>query len=301
MLRAYLAANLWSCAIALLIMSTQHNFKKARPDLVPSIRRLCELKSGYNFLFILVDYVLIAVAIALSLATQNACVYLLAICVIGSRMRAFDNLLHEASHGLLFKGRRTNYFAGLVLCAFPIGSSMFAYKKSHLSHHVYLGDPARDPDLQRYRKIGLTSHPYNRSQLVKKLARVVLMLDTLGYLRNTFSAFIYVKGAPYKESILRALYYAITAGLVYYFELGTCFVLYWIVPFLTTFQIIRFFAEISEHGGLYEEPSEILMTRNNLLNPILRTILFHMEMPITSRIIFFLLFLTIIYPSVIKS
>ena len=251
-------------------MNAIYHLKKERPDLFNKLNLLNRKSSWYNFYFLCLDYSLIALSIYLSVLSDSIIVYLVALFVIGSRMRALDNLLHEASHGAFFQNRNLNNILGMLLCAFPIGSSMHAYRKSHTTHHSSLGDAEKDPDYIRYKKIGVDKLPFEKNKLIRRYLRVVFLRDTLEYLKNTFSSFIYVKGTPTFEIGLRIAFF-LTVGLtVGYFGWTHYFLLFWIVPFLTTLQIIRFFAEISEHGGLYDEKDELQMTRNNLINPIAR-------------------------------
>ncbi|KAF8180670.1 hypothetical protein K438DRAFT_1976498 [Mycena galopus ATCC 62051] len=53
--------------------------------------------------------------------------------IISSRLRAFEHLVHEASHNNLFTVFRT----------------------LHLEHHKYLGDPVRDADVVRFIDYGV--------------------------------------------------------------------------------------------------------------------------------------------------
>jgi beta-carotene hydroxylase len=57
--------------------------------------------------------------------------------------------MHEATHGNVTgrpKGeRRLDDLIG-TLCSIPVGFSYAAHRSSHLRHHAYTNDPARDPD-----------------------------------------------------------------------------------------------------------------------------------------------------------
>ena len=59
-------------------------------------------------------------------------------------------LLHDASHGLLHPKRRVNDALTLWLLAAPCGSSFWNSRKTHLMHHRFLGDDAKDPDYFLY-------------------------------------------------------------------------------------------------------------------------------------------------------
>src|SRR3990167_2344615 len=246
------------------------DLKKYRPDLFRILDKLNKKSHWYNFVFLFMDYGLIFLSIAASIGFHNPFIYFISVLVIGSRMRALENLLHETSHGALFKSRFLNNTLGLFLCAFPIGSSLHAYRKSHMAHHTYLGNKEKDPDLIRYTKIGVDALPFEKNRLIARFLRVIFLRDSLMYLKNTFSSFVYVKGTPMKELGMRLCFFFIASAVILFQGWGVYFVLYWVIPFLAPLQVIRFFSEISEHGGLYRERDEIMMTRNNLINPVAR-------------------------------
>ncbi|GEP85578.1 fatty acid desaturase family protein [Staphylococcus piscifermentans] len=60
-------------------------------------------KDNYHNIFALtLDWLVIFGSAYLSIYTESIFIYLLSIILIGSRMRAFDNLMHEACHHSLF-------------------------------------------------------------------------------------------------------------------------------------------------------------------------------------------------------
>jgi fatty acid desaturase len=75
----------------------------------------------------------------------------LAVILIGSRQRAMSNLVHDGSHGNLFKNSKLNDIASNLLAALPMGESVRNYRTSHSKHHKYLGTIYDDPDLESHR------------------------------------------------------------------------------------------------------------------------------------------------------
>lgn len=220
------------------------------------------------------DYLIVATVVVLSLYSQSFWVYGLAVIVIGSRMRALENLLHVASHNQLCANKQLNQWVGLLFCALPLGSSFYAYRKSHMIHHRYLGDQKVDPDFQRYKHLGLHELPYGRQRFFVILLRMLCFIDIPKYIWGTLSSVVYTKGIPTSEWVARG---GSILGLVLaasYFDAWLYFFLYWAVPFLTSFQVIRFLAEMSEHGGLYHHQNQAEMTRNNICHPMLAWLLY---------------------------
>lgn len=225
-----------------------------------------------NWFYIACDYATIAGAIWLFYSFPGVPTYLVAVLLISSRMRAFDNLTHDASHRMLFKSRALNDWAGMLFCSFPIGTSPWAYTRSHMVHHNKLGDPQHDPDLIRMAEFGVDRFPVPRIEIVKHLLKVFLLIHTPRYLKGTLRTFIYTDNTPLSERIAFVCFWTTVLSLLTVFGLWQAFLLFWVIPYLTGFQILRYLAEISEHGGLYGSDQEIELVRNNFCNPLWRLV-----------------------------
>lgn len=81
--------------------------KKAKfsSEIRSSIKELHGRNNWYNFFSIGYDWAIIICAITFAKTFPSWWTYIISITIIGSRMRAFDNLMHEASHIMLFKNR----------------------------------------------------------------------------------------------------------------------------------------------------------------------------------------------------
>lgn len=53
----------------------------------------------HNIIYLILDWLVILGSVYLSIYTGSIFIYILSIILIGSRMRAFDNLMHEACLG----------------------------------------------------------------------------------------------------------------------------------------------------------------------------------------------------------
>lgn len=239
-----------------------------------SINFLKKTSLKKTFIAIAIDYGYIALAITIGIIYKNLFIYLLAILIIGSRMRALENLVHEASHVNLCKKQKVNNFIGLLFCAIPIFSSLNAYRISHFKHHRYLGNYENDPDLIRYKLLGIDKLPSGKSNLIINFMKIISLYHMPKYLYGTLLTFVYDNQASKAELYIRLSCYLLASYIFTITESWYYFLIFWIIPFFTVFQIIRYFAEISEHGGLYSEKEKIKMTRNNICHPILRFILY---------------------------
>ena len=189
-------------------------------------------------------------------------------------MRSFQNILHDASHSNFGKSKAASFLVWLI--ASSIFYDFKDYKKNHLLHHKYFGNLDKDPDMIHYEKINLHN-----------LFKVNRFSSTF-YTIYVFIAYYYhlqVKVIVTFFNVSFMTIFWITVILTsQYFEFAQELILYWIIPYLTTFTIINFIAEISEHGKIYDKDrkkeKENLIefasknTRNMILNFPLNYILF---------------------------
>jgi fatty acid desaturase len=194
------------------------------------------------------DWLLIGAAIAASALGPGIPLYLAACLLIGSRMRALGNLLHEAAHQKLVASRRLNDLLGRYLCGWPLLVDYRAYCRDHRRHHQNLWRGEADPDRHFYLVVGAQrgtrgSVSY-RGFLIRHVLLVVLLVMPL---RRAWAA-RRLTWAGVRRWIPVAI--AAVAAALLDRDLARLAVFYWAVPWLTTYQIFRYWAELGEHGGL---------------------------------------------------
>ncbi len=170
--------------------------KEIKKELKPLMK-----KDNYHNIFaLLFDWLVIFGSAYLSITTGNIFVYLLSIILIGSRMRAFDNLMHEACHRSLFTNKFYNKWITCIFIAFPIFTSFTTYCNSHFQHHKNLWDEENDPDTKRYRIVGLDKPQENINKFIKDhIIKVLLLFHVPKYILGTVSANLYSKDIPKSE------------------------------------------------------------------------------------------------------
>ncbi len=223
------------------------------------------------------DVVWIAACVWLCVAVSWWC-YPLAVLVIGARQRGLSTILHDCAHGVGAADHRVRMLLGTVLTAYPIFQQHYAYKVSHVfTHHPRLGDPDRDPDLRFFIEQGA----YRAASPRTYVRRVVLMplfgTQTWAYLRylvrNRYRVLREGRGpeAPQavrgpKRAFDRAgfwLFWAAVAGVCWSQGWTLELLLFWFVPYLTSFQILGWYIELSEHTPLVRDARvDLHMTRN---------------------------------------
>ncbi|WP_104012608.1 guanitoxin biosynthesis L-arginine gamma (S) hydroxylase [Burkholderia anthinoferrum] len=208
------------------------------------------------------DLATIAGAIWMTRLTPYA--YPLTVLIVGSRQRALASLLHEAAHLTLARNGRLNRFIGEYLSGLPVFQDFESYRQSHvMSHHRFLGDPTRDPDYIYYIDSGLQRAEDRFEFCFGHVLRTLMLLNVFSYANYLVRHRV--------ASLLKSRRGAIKLILVHAFLLAVLgiatnpagYLLFWLIPYLTSFQVIGWLSEVSEHFGLFgRETDELLMTRN---------------------------------------
>lgn len=205
----------------------------------------------YNFFAIAWDWLLIGSSAYLSHCYPQPIFYLMAIVIIGGRMRGLDNIIHEASHGILFKNPTLNKYMACFFAAFPIFTSYTAYSLSHRNHHKYLWNYEKDPDTKRYALFGLDAPPSDfKTFALRHLLKPMTLIHVPRYFLGTLHVNLFSRNEPARETLFKAIFWASILLICSHFGVLRELVLYWFVPFLTTFQVIRYWVEMAEHAGL---------------------------------------------------
>ncbi|OAB39744.1 fatty acid desaturase [Paenibacillus macquariensis subsp. macquariensis] len=248
----------------------KHRFSS---EIIQKIRLLQQKNNWYNIFAIALDWLIIFSLIMIYYYIFTTIwMYIIAIIIIGSRMRGLDIMMHESSHNILFKNRKLNKWVACLFCAFPIMISYSAYCKGHMTHHKYLWSE-EDPDLIRYRIFGLDQPPKNRMEFfLRHLIKPLFLFHVPRYILGMIKVTMYSKDELRFDGIIRNLYYLLIIASSIVFGFWQELILFWVVPFLTTLQIIKYWAEMAEHAGL-ENEQEIFATRNSFGNWFERVII----------------------------
>lgn len=243
-----------------------HGHMLALVPVLKELEQLTRLDNWRNYGYIVIDWLSIAGAIAASIITGIWPVYILALVIIGSRMRALMNLVHQCSHAQLFLNRNTNNWIGRLLVAWPLGISISAYRTSHNDHHNLLWDSHGDPKISRYKRLGLfPKSPPMKAFIAKYIFFPRFVIHTP---RNVVETIISTSESR-TERFGRAAFWLAGLVLIMSLGMGKDLILYWLVPYVTTFQFIRFWSETAEHVGL-DGSSPWTATRNWTSNILVR-------------------------------
>jgi len=225
-----------------------------------------------GFWLILHCWALIIASGAVFVIWPNPLTFTIALFVIGARQLGLAILMHEASHGILLKTPALNKFLGQFACAFPIGADLPAYQTYHLKHHKYT-QGKDDPDLSLS-----APFPISRKSLWRKVARDLSGITGLklrfGQLAMTFkkhkNSDSQIAEAFNVKNIIGPYLWNVTLFAILYFSgLWWAYFALWLLPLLTTFQLVVRIRNIAEHA-LTSEGDPLLQARTTYVNPLER-------------------------------
>ncbi|MCP3138677.1 fatty acid desaturase family protein [Pyxidicoccus xibeiensis] len=184
--------------------------------------------------------------------------YPLAAFFIGTRFRALGNMLHEACHGMLVRGKRRNRVLGHVLAIIDL-TALEPYTREHFTHHLHLGDPVKDLDFVPRRRFGFADpgRPFLRHHLLRPL----LLVHLPAFLRPV----LFHRTDPWTVTLAR---WGFVAGLVALAQWGIgwwAFLLFYALPYLVPYQVIRYWSDAVDHAGIIGSADEFHRSRNHLL------------------------------------
>jgi fatty acid desaturase len=239
---------------------------KFSSEIRSQLKNFTGLDNWHGVLALAEDYFVIAASIWVT-CQITWLFYPVTLLIIGARQRALATLLHESSHGTLAQNKRLNWFLGTFCSGYLIFQQMGDYKKSHCKgHHRYLGNSVLDPDSKFYYYQGLyDSNLRPKDFLINHIIQPLLLLKVPQYLLYILKHRLFsTKGGSQEKAIMLLYLLVIAIALTALGNLHTL-ILFWLIPYLTTFQVLGWFIELSEHYPLAgENKIDLHMSRNRL-------------------------------------
>ena len=179
-------------------------------------------------------------------------------------LNAFVLLMHDGMHHTLFRNRRWNWFASVLLGSTFL-MSFTAYRIMHSRHHRFLGDPRDPDDYQNY---------VNHRLLLWSLHFVRLMVGSLLYL--ILIPLLALKYGSDKERRLILIEYsfllAVYSALLRAVPVGTLFFV-WLLPLLIVGSLTA--ARGFTQHGITDAADPYLASRTVLPHPVVGFLLLH--------------------------
>lgn len=194
----------------------------------------------------------------------GACALLPVLFFIGSRFRALGNMVHECSHKSLVRSPRHNLLLGHLLSFFDF-TDFSAYTREHLSHHRHLGHPTLDLDYAARRDFFTRPGRFARLHLLQPLS----LFHVPRYLQPVLWSRADSPGVACARLLfnLGLLALALLVG-------WRAFLLYYLLPYATTYQVFRYWSDAVDHAGLMSAADEFERSRNHVTHPLLAALLF---------------------------
>lgn len=234
-----------------------------------SLRRRSDLRGAA---LVLHAWALILGSMALFAAWPNPLTFVFAVAVIGCRQLGLAILMHDAAHGLLFASPRLNDTVAQWLCAWPVATSLHAYRPYHLKHHRFT-QQEQDPDL------GLSApFPITRKSLYRKFLRDMTGQTAYQRRKLQWRDAWGPEGLSRNERLARLkekLGGPLLVNVVFWAGLALAgywwlYPLLWLLPLATWYQLISRIRNIAEHAVVPDNDDPLRNTRTTLLDPLTR-------------------------------
>jgi fatty acid desaturase len=174
--------------------------------------------------------------------------------LIGSRFRALGNMMHECAHRT-FTGRASWDRAFGHLLGFFDFTDFKQYVHEHFTHHQQLGGDG-DLDARPRRELFEALGPLSGRYIVYAL--------TLRHLPRYVRPVFFSRNDSLPVGVARTTFNLSLLAVAHFVIGWQPFLLYYLTPYLTTYQMFRFFSDASDHAGIIAEPDEFLRSRNHL-------------------------------------
>jgi len=208
----------------------------------------------------------IAAAMALYAAWPSPLTLAVAVALVGARQLGLVVLVHEAAHWRLFPHPRANDRVARWLCAYPVGGELSLYRRLHHLHHRHTQQPD-DPDL------ALTAH--------LPVARAIFWRDALRDLGGITACTRVIGWPGWAEgpaAAWRRLRAPLAVNAVLFGGLaalghGQLYLLLWLLPLATWYQLVTRLRNTAEHGRATDPDDPLRNTRTVAAGPLARAFL----------------------------
>lgn len=218
-----------------------------------ALKPLFKIKSWRHATSMLLDWLLIFSAIWVYFQFPTPWMYFISVLVIGARMHGLAILMHDATHYRFLKNRTLNDLFSNLFIMYPLFSSIEIYRKNHLAHHQQL-NTEEDPDWVA--KIGKRAFTFPKSKVAFFLmlgSYLILyqgIMDSVWFIKR-FGGNKKTEGSQTKGKTAKWAFYLLLFGAITWLGIWKYYLLFWVVPYLSTFFMFQYIRSVAEHfGGL---------------------------------------------------
>jgi len=232
---------------------------------LPELRHLRRVSGLRGAGLVLHAWAVIIGAMGLHVIWPSAVTLVLAVALIGARQLGLAVLMHEGAHWRLASRPGVNNGIARWLCAYPVGADLGAYRRRHHLHHRHMRQ-ADDPDL------GLAA-PYPLRQDV--FWRDVLC-DLTGVSASRRALAWRIPGGDGVAAVWSRWRGSLVANALLFTALTALghwqlYLLLWLVPLATWYQLVSRLRDIAEHALASEDDDPLRNTRTVLAGFLART------------------------------
>jgi fatty acid desaturase len=224
------------------------------------LRQFSELNPWITCGHILMEWIFLIGTAWLCTRYWHPLLYVAAVFWLGGRLHAFATLMHEGVHYVICKNKHLNDLIADVFCAWPLLITTANFRGNHWEHHKYTNTD-KDPDCLRklfHMKAEDWEFPTSWKAILWMFLKDLSGIGFYDLSRNALNLFRgdtgkNKSGADWIPKYCRILYYALILSAAVYFNFWKGLLLFWFVPFVTTFNIYMRLRSISEHFATENE------------------------------------------------
>ena len=138
-----------------------------------------------------------------------------------------------------------------IVTMYPLFTSIETYRRNHLRHHRHLNTD-HDPDwVSKLGKRDFTFPKTKREFLSTILSYLLLykgISDAIWFFRR-FQAPSNSKKNKEENNVAKLIFYVVLATILTIFGFWQYFLIFWVVPYLSTFFMFQYIRSVAEHFG----------------------------------------------------
>ena len=217
---------------------------RPRPEFRTQLRRIDNRRNAATVLSILAAPIAVVWIVARLDAWWATAIGVLVMGMIQTRLYI---LHHEAAHRLLFSNRAINDLVGINLLGWlPFGTGTHHYRRGHANHHRDEFGP-NEPDFLLY-----AFYPIPGASMRRKLRRDATGVSAYRLMKPRFTGLL---KSDYRSLSLRFfLGQLIVFGSFAIVGEPLLYLVLWVLPFLTYYQVQNRLRSIAEHAGMTRSP-----------------------------------------------
>ncbi|MEZ5040247.1 MAG: fatty acid desaturase family protein [Saprospiraceae bacterium] len=185
------------------------------------------------------------------LGTLYPVFYVLAVIIIGARQHALAILMHDATHYRFLKNRKWNDLITNVTTMYPIFTSIEAYRSNHLRHHQHL-NTEDDPDWVAKLTKRAFQFPKTKKEFLLNILAYFFLLDGIKdalWLLKRLSHSSKKSNKKTSTKFPQLVFFVLLFGTLTLFGLWKYYLLFWIIPYFSTFFMFQYIRSVAEHFG----------------------------------------------------